>query len=80
MSCLTVSGASGAAPPKNPLMKERSIFRNSSRLRSPTKIVGTPGRKPGRQALSISMMIPGSGRGIMMLVQPAQMGRFWLTE
>ncbi len=72
-----VSAASGAAPEKKPLMKERSISRNSGSASRPTKMVGTPGRKSGLSFLSISMTPAGSGRGIMQCSQACQMKKFW---
>ena len=48
---------------KKPFMQERSIFRKSGSARSPTKMVGTPGRNVGLYFLMISIFILGSGLG-----------------
>ena len=72
-----VSAARGAAPEKKPLMKERSISRNSGSASRPTKMVGTPGRKSGLSRLRISMTPAGSGRGIMQCSQACQQKKFW---
>ncbi len=77
-SSLMVSTDSGAAPAMKPLMKRRSIFRNSSLLSRPMKMVGTPGMNSGLYFFSSSMITDGSGLGTRTSVHPPQTVKFWM--